>query len=131
MAFSHGDAVVRGVFRGRVTKHERIIAIEGTIEYTFQDVFTDPLDLREGTAYARRGLLQVYRVLRQLVVRLGVEEGPLLDLEEVDPDDVRRLFLIISEVGGTAYAVTGTWRSTFYAEVLRDGNSSLYRKRAQ
>lgn len=131
VAFSHGDAVVRGTFRGRATDRGRIISIMGTIEYTFEDRFTDPLDLRERAAVGRRNRLRLYRALRRLSVRLGIEARPLPDPEEVDPDDVSRLLLAISEVGGTAYEINGAWRSTFRGEVFKNGEVSYYQRRGR
>jgi SPP1 gp7 family putative phage head morphogenesis protein len=51
--FSHGDATVRGQFGGTATVSGGMVHIEGVARFQFEDGFTDPVDLREFSAWLR------------------------------------------------------------------------------
>jgi hypothetical protein len=44
--FSHGRSIVSGVFDGNVRQTQKMLNIEGAAQFTFQDVFTDPANMR-------------------------------------------------------------------------------------
>lgn len=44
--FSFGGGVVAGVFIGTVKHENGMMLIDGTVQYFYDDVFTDPLDIR-------------------------------------------------------------------------------------
>lgn len=92
-----GDGVVSGVFIGSSRYQNGVLVVNGTVEYFYDDTFTDPVDLRE--------------LLR------GTS----------DPADAARLQVIVSDFGGSYYPIKDYWKTEFHAEVKLNPEESMYR----
>lgn len=129
-SYPHGDAVVRGFFVGHVMPQGHFLSIEGELQFQFSDVFTDPLTIRERLASGRQaGQAQVARYVdayREVAELIGITAPGLVQLREIEPDDVPEWLFQLTELYGTAYAVTDRWASTFRAEVLFNPAMSIY-----
>lgn len=125
--FSHGDATVRGRFEGSVIEVGDMLTINGTARFRFEDRFTDPVDLREFSAWLRERPDRLWRILQSAGALVGIGGGPQGAEFRIDEDDVSSIFMAISELGGAAYPIIGEWEAGFYAEVFRDQAQSLYR----
>lgn len=112
-----------------MTDYGSYLAISGVNRFRFEDVFTDLFDFRELSALLRESPDRLRVLLAELRERFGLGSAENAEFDEIDPDDVSALFFRISEVGGTAYPVTGDWSSTFQAEVLKDRSRSIYREK--
>ena len=112
-----------------MTDHGSYLAISGVNRFRYEDVFTDPVNLRELSALLRESPGRLRILLAELRERFGLGSDENAEFDEIDPDDVSALFFRISEIGGTAYPVTGEWSSTFEAEVLKDRSRSIYREK--
>jgi len=99
VATSHGNAVVEGEFEGSVTGRRDYLEVEGSINFRFRDVFTDPLGIRE---------------------RVN---------DTSNPDAVSDFWRQLTDGGGTDYNITGQWQTRFRAEVALDREVSIYRVR--
>jgi hypothetical protein len=97
VAFSHGNATVRGEFRGSIVSKGGMLKIDGVCSFNFFDVFTDPISVQERFAGINTGTPQVSDLLYAL-----------------------------SDLGGYAYQVTGHWQAQFHAFVLKDRTKSAY-----
>lgn len=125
--FSHGDATIRGRFVGAVTGIGDMLRIDGTARFWFEDRFTDPADLREFSAWLRERPDRLRRLIQSAGALVGIGDGPQASGLQIDEDDVSSILMTISELGGTAYAVTGTWEAEFHAAAFRDRRRSHYR----
>lgn len=94
--FSLGFAKVRGLFRGVVQHQDEMMSISGTVEYQFDDTFTDPGDRREEA--------------------IGTS-NPAAATPELLED---------TEFGGALYDIIGIWLTSFRAEAKKDGQASRY-----
>lgn len=92
-----GGSVVSGLFVGRVESKNGMMNISGTIEYFYDDVFTDPASIRE-----------IY------------EDGP------PKPEDLYWIEKP-TEFGGTFFPIKDNWRTQFFAEAKQDAKTSIYR----
>ena len=82
-----------------VSRHRGYLEVDGSINFRFRDVFTDPFGIRE---------------------RVN---------DTSDPDDVSAFWRRLTDGGGTAYDITGQWRTRFRAEVALEREVSEYRVR--
>lgn len=48
VAYPHGGSTVSGIFKGYVSEKNGLMKIDGTVEYFFDDDYTDPADIRQG-----------------------------------------------------------------------------------
>ncbi len=94
---AHGRSVVSGFYRGRRTDRGTMMATACTIEFVFSDVFTDPANLRERL--------------------FGGSE-----LNRVSPGIAR-----LTDLGGRAYKITGSWTVRFEANIYRESRRSAYK----
>ncbi|MCH8952603.1 MAG: minor capsid protein [Proteobacteria bacterium] len=101
VATSHGYAVVEGEFEGSVSSHRGYLEVDGSINFRFRDVFTDPFGIRDGL--------------------IGTS----------DPDAVSAFWRRLTDGGGTVYNITGQWRTRFRAEVALEREVSEYRVRKE
>lgn len=124
--FSHGNATVRGQFGGTATVSGDMVYIEGMARFRFEDRFTDPVDLREFAAWLRERPDRLWRLLQTVGDLVGIGSGPQDAPLEIDENDVSSIFMAVSELGGTAYAITGEWEAHFQATVSQDRNRSQY-----
>lgn len=102
VSFAHGESTVVYRFDGEVRRVGEMLRIRGRMTFTFEDTFTDPLDLRQA---------------------VRVAASPFAELED---DDIQGRFRDLSETGGTPYGNVGTWTSTFEGDILVDPSISLY-----
>jgi hypothetical protein len=124
--FSHGDASVEGAFSGSVHENAGLLTISGRTEYRFSDRFTDPVDIRGFVAWIRERPNRIRRMF-QLVGNLsGFRQGPLSPEVDFQPDEVYETFLKLTDLGGTAYNIFGSWSSHMEATILKDKNISKY-----
>lgn len=124
--FSHGKSTVKGVFSGSVTDIGKTLRVEGTIRFEFEDAFTDPVDLRQFSAFLRENSRRARRLLQSLGAAIGVVDRPRDAGQEIDEDDVSAVFFALSELGGTAYPVIGAWTTLFRAEIFKNDARSRY-----
>jgi hypothetical protein len=124
--FSHGRATVQGQFDGTVTEIGDMLRIEGTASFYFLDRFTDPVDLREFSAFLRESPDRLWRLLQHVGAFVGIGEGPQGPKLKIDEDDVSRIFMFVSDLGGTAYPITGEWKAGFLTQVFKDRAKSNY-----
>lgn len=47
ISFPYGDSTVSGMFTGHVTEKNGVMKIDGSIDYFFDDDYTDPVDIRQ------------------------------------------------------------------------------------
>lgn len=95
--FVLGRATVSGIFHGIVQHQNERMSISGTIEYQFEDTFTDPRGKRQA--------------------QIGTS----------DPAAATPELLDATEYGGTYYDIIGLWLTSFHAGVKKDEHVSLYR----
>lgn len=126
--YSHGNSVVRGIFTGSVQPQGPMLSISGEAVYEFSDRFTDPLDLREFWAWLREQPDRIKRIAQATGANLGLGNPSIGRAFDADHDNVSNLFHAISEMGGTAYPITGRWRSAMVASVFKDPSKSRYRR---
>lgn len=124
--FSHGDATVRGQFDGTATVSGDMVYIEGMARFRFEDRFTDPIDLREFAAWLGERPDRLLRLLQTVGDLVGIGSGPQGAPLEIDENDASSIFMAVSELGGTAYTITGEWEAHFHASVSKDRNRSQY-----
>jgi hypothetical protein len=94
--------------------------------FYFLDRFTDPVDLREFSAFLRESPDRLWRLLQHVGAFVGIGEGPQGPKLKIDEDDVSRIFMFVSDLGGTAYPITGEWKAGFLAQVFKDRAKSNY-----
>jgi len=87
VSYPHGDCTVGGVFTGVVTTRAKIMKVDGKVDHYFNDVFTDPIDLRE------------------------IING------SSDPSAVSEVWRSRTDLGGKVYKVSGAWQTEFHAQV--------------
>ena len=92
--YGFGDGVVAGIFIGASRMRGNMMVIEGTVEYFYDDTFTDPINIRE-----------------------AVERTS--DVHAASPEQVA-----LSDLGGTYFTIKDRWKTAFYAEVHPDAQSS-------
>lgn len=95
--FVLGDATVSGKFRGFVQRQDEMLSISGTVEYVFEDIFTDPSGERQEV--------------------IGTS----------DPAAATQELLDDTEYGGTYYAIEGEWQTSFRSEAKVDAKASHYK----
>lgn len=110
--YAHGGGSVNGVFTGQIARTSTTMVVSGTTAYRFSDKFTDPLDIRE---YAREAVRRGWRSHEALFSLLITLVGLRAD-EDAD-SLAQRLAFTLTEVGGTAYPITGGWTSELEATV--------------
>lgn len=129
VAFSHGNATVKGNFLGTKTDLGEMFRIEGNSTFEFSDVFTDPLDLRERYGRDRKaatfGLAERQTQSHVAFCNSDVERS--IWATRTAPEIRRSVWEALTDVGGTAYGVTGNWTASFVAEVFVDESRSEYR----
>lgn len=89
--YPFGGGVVAGYFEGTVKRKQGYLYIEGTIEYKYTDVFTDPYRLRD-------------RVFG----------------DTSDPDAVSEAWRWVSDTGGRPYPIEDDWVTRFEAVVKEE-----------
>jgi len=97
IAFPFGNSTVFGIFKGYVSEKNGMMKIEGTVEYFFDDDYTDPAGIRQrhyGTS---------------------------------DPTMVDAIERYITDGGGGVYGITGQWQTVFQAEAKLNENDSRYK----
>lgn len=109
-----------------------MLSIEGESEFHFRDVFTDPLDLRQFSAWLKENPLSFWRLVDLIRVAYavsGVAPLPSDFFKKVDVEDVSSIFRFISEVGGTRYEIVDDWKASFRADILLNREISDYKKK--
>jgi hypothetical protein len=132
VAFSHGRSTVYGAFDGTAVRRGDMLSIEGESEFHFRDVFTDPLDLRQFSAWLKENPLSFWRLVDLIRVAYavsGVAPLPSDFFKKVDVEDVSSIFRFISEVGGTRYEIVDDWKASFRADILLNREISDYKKK--
>ncbi len=130
VAFSHGRSRVYGDFDGTAVQRGDMLSIEGETEFHFRDVFTDPLDLRQFSAWLKANPLSFWRLVDLIRVAYavsGVAPLPPGFYKKVDVEDVSSIFRFISELGGTRYEIVDDWTASFCADIFRNQNLSDYK----
>ena len=127
VGFSHGSSMVRGDFKGHVQQKGQYLIINGRCNYQFSDRFTDPVDIRDIVAYIRETPDRVRYLFQIVADKLGLREGDIPDIENIGADDVYKWFILLTDLGGTAYNISGTWMSEFHAKILLDNHLSQYK----
>lgn len=117
VSFSHGSATVRGAFRGTASIKRGALIVQGETEYEFSDAFTDPINLREFRAWLLERPDRVERFIRTIGARIGIGSVAQGEPLELNPDNVSDLLIAITDIGGTAYRITGRWKSTLKAHI--------------
>ncbi|WP_420392878.1 hypothetical protein [Acuticoccus sp.] len=84
VSFAHGESTVVYRFDGEARRVGDMLRIRGRMTFTFEDTFTDPLDLRQAVQAAA---------------------SPFGDPED---DIIQGFFRHLSEVGWTPYDIVGT-----------------------
>ena len=97
VAYPHGKSTVFGVFKGYVSEKNGLMKIDGTVEYFFDDEYTDPVRIRE-TFW-----------------------------DSSDPADASEFWRYVTDGGGAVYAITDQWQTRLHAEAKLDRNHSGYR----
>ncbi len=129
VAFSHGYSSVYGAFEGTAVQRGDMLSIEGESEFHFRDVFTDPLDLRQFSAWLKANPLSFWwlvDLIRVAYAVSGVAPLPPAYSSNVDPEDVSSIFRFVSEIGGTRYEIIEDWTASFRANILIDSSISEY-----
>lgn len=128
VAFSHGNAVVKGDFLGTKTDLGEMFRIEGNSTFEFSDVFTDPLDFRERYGRDRKAATFGFteRQTQSHVDFFNSDVERSIWVTRTAPEIRRSVWEAITDVGGTAYDVTGNWTASFVAEVFVDASRSVY-----
>ena len=103
-----------------------MLNIDGAAQFAFQDVFTDPVDMRSISAWIRERPDKLWRLLQRFSEIGGLGDGPQGAELDINPDDVDAMFFAISEIGGTAYKLMGEWTADFRASVLIRNEKSQY-----
>jgi hypothetical protein len=98
VSFIHGESTMRGHYNGFVKRVGNALHINVEVEYSFNDTFTDPLDIRE-----RNG---------------GTSDPRARQINE----------LIDSEIGGQFYDIYDSWTTRLIAIIHIDSNKSGYRE---
>lgn len=98
VCFAHGGSVVSGNFRGYVAEIKGMLVIEGVIDYSFSDLYTDPLDLRQ--------------------FFIGTSK----------PDKVREFVRKVTDLGGKPYKITDQWQTKLRGEVKANKENSEYKE---
>jgi len=135
-AYAHGSSKVSGIFSGNVTKLNGYLFISGTIEYKFEDVFTDPVNIRQvliGTSdisKAKKLIKIIIDILRasgnlEYISMLAEELGFEINEYTITADNILKLmgadsmvadFIFSATDGlGTYYPVKGNWTTEFNA----------------
>ncbi len=130
VSFSHGYSSVYGAFDGTAVQRGDMLALEGEPEFHFRDVFTDPLDLRQFSAWLEANPLSFWRLVdltRVAYAVSGVAPPPPGFSEKVDVEDVSSIFRFISEVGGTRHEIVDEWTSSFRADVFQNRDVSDFK----
>lgn len=96
VAYPHGESTVFGVFKGYVSEKNGLMKIDGTVEYFFDDEYTDPVRIRE-TFW-----------------------------DSSDPADASEFWRYVTDGGGAVYAITDQWQTRLHAEAKLDRNHSKY-----
>ncbi len=98
VAFPFGHSTVSGIFKGYVSEKNGLMKIDGTVEYFFDDDYTDPVGVRQGY--------------------YGTS----------DPTRVEAIERYITDGGGGVYGITGQWQTAFRAEAKLNESDSRYKK---
>lgn len=98
VSYPHGNSVIRGFFMGNATQEKSYLLISGTMNYMFDDVFTDPVRFRDKV--------------------LG---------NTSDPRDVSERELLITDLGGTYYPIIQPWKTEVHIVAKIDPNDSIFR----
>lgn len=104
--------------------HLREIVDQYAYSFRLKDYFTDPVDLREFSAWLRERPDRFWRLLQTVGDLVGIGGGPQGAPLEIDENDVSSIFMAVSEMGGTSYIITGEWEAHFRAAVHRERNRS-------
>ncbi|MBM3616936.1 MAG: hypothetical protein FJX23_00130 [Alphaproteobacteria bacterium] len=92
-----GGGKVSGLFTGDVHHKNGMLSIQGTINYKYADIFTDPVNLREDFYHGTS-----------------------------DPAEASILALMVTDALGVHFDVVGRWETQFSAEVRLDAENSMY-----
>lgn len=95
-SFVFGGGTVSGLFTGTAREEKGMLLIQGSINYRYDDTFTDPASIRE--------------ILR------GSSE----------PLDASILELLLTDAYGVFYDIIGRWQTTFSAEVKVNADESAF-----
>ena len=97
IAFPFGNSTVFGIFKGHVSGKNGLMKIDGTVEYFFDDDYTDPAGIRQR--------------------RYGTSDPTMVDAIE----------RYITDGGGGVYGITGQWQTVLRAEAKLNENDSRYK----
>jgi len=101
VSFPHGNSTVFGIFKGQVSEKNGMMKIDGTVEYFFDDDYTDPVGIRQhllaGTS---------------------------------DPAEVSEIVRYLTDGGGAVYAITDRWQTVLHAEARLNESESRFKKPA-
>ena len=107
-----------------------MLSIEGETEFHFRDVFTDPLDLRQFSAWLKANPLSLWRLVDLILSclrRIGSGRHYPWFYKKVDVEDVSSIFRFISELGGTRYEIVDDWTAFVCADIFRKSNPKDYK----
>lgn len=96
VSYPHGGSVVQGLFIGHANFKDGMIKIDRLVDYSFDDIYTDPISLR------------------QLINSTS------------NPAIVSETWRAITDGGGRIYKVTGRWQTALHAQVKKDAHDSKY-----
>lgn len=125
--FSHGGSVVKGYFSGTVSEMNGLLTISGETEYRFSDRFTDPVDVGGLLALIRKSPNRIRILFQKLGNLTGIREGDIDSKIDVDKDDVYEAFMTLTEIGGNAYNIDGSWTSNLKATIFHDNERSGFK----
>lgn len=126
VVFSLGNTTISGTYRGSGQAINGVLYLAGSIDFYLSDSFRDPLNigslLKEPYATPSQSIAAFEQQLRDYL--LGLLRQQVLNRRMADTlrtkQDLREL------PGGTPYAITDTWRGTFWGRVFVDAARSQY-----
>jgi len=147
VAYPHGGSTVSGIFKGYVSEKNGLMKIDGTVEYFFDDAYTDPARIRDKLIFGTSDPGEAAEILRRITEDLRQYLREISDAYSV-PEILRRITAIIAEYlpdtpsveavseilrfitdgGGKVYAITGQWQTELHAEAKLNESESRYKK---
>lgn len=146
VAYPHGGSTVSGIFKGHVSEKNGLMKIDGTVEYFFDDDYTDPVGIRQGLL-GTSDPGEAAEILRRITEDIRQYLREISDTDSV-PEILRRITAIIAQYlpstpsvevvseilrfitdgGGKVYAITGQWQTELHAEAKLNESESRYKK---
>ncbi|MDO9459579.1 MAG: phage minor head protein [Alphaproteobacteria bacterium] len=146
VSYPHGGSTVFGIFKGYVSEKNGLMKIDGTVEYFFDDAYTDPVRIRDRLLFGTSDPGEAAEILRRITEDIRQYLRETSDADSV-PEILRRITAIIAQYlpatpsveavseilrfitdgGGKVYAITGQWQTELHAEAKRNRNESRYK----